>query len=569
MAVGPLLEIDSLTFRYRRATEPALRNLSLTVEASEVLLVAGPSGCGKSTLIRAINGLIPHSYRGELAGQVRIDGRSTVELRLRDLALMVGTVLQDPRKQLVASTVAGELAFGPENLGMAPDEINRRLLEVATSSGIEHLVARTTDELSGGESQQLAIAGVLMLRPRLLVLDEPLANLDPVAAHRLLALVRRLADGGTAVVIVEHRIEDVLDARPDRVLYLEEGAKRYLGPLDGFLDVADPTLVKVPFEVMLRRIRSGTLPIAATAAPSVLNADEAPPRLEWRGVSAGYGEREVLHSVSASLGRRQVVAVLGPNGSGKTTLFKVAIGLIHPSPGSILVDGDSTAGQGVAELATTFGYVFQNPSQMLFAPTARDEILFGPRNLGRDVARFDELVSGSLARVGLTGEHEIESRPPMTLSFGQQKRLAIAVALGLEPQTLVLDEPSAGQDYRSATAFMKEIGRIDGLESVYFVTHDADLALSHADRILLMRDGRIVADGSPLEVIADRDRWAACNLRFTSLMDANAQWGSVTGRFLTGEKLASWIVSRSEMDTGGIGPELEGATGFEGGRGNA
>jgi energy-coupling factor transport system ATP-binding protein len=423
--------------------------------------------------------------------------------------------------------------------------------------------------LSGGECQQLAIAGVLMLRPRLLVLDEPLANLDPVAAHRLLALVRRLADGGTAVVIVEHRIEDVLDARPDTVLYLEEGATRFLGSLDGFLGIADPTLVKVPFEVMLARARDGALPTAAREWPSVPEGDQAPARLEWQAVSAGYGEREVLHSVSASLGRRQFVAVLGPNGSGKTTLFKAAIGLVQLSAGSVLVDGRSTAGRGVAELAMTFGYVFQNPSQMLFAPTARDEILFGPRNLGRDDAQFDELVSASLARVGLTGEHEIESRPPMTLSFGQQKRLAIAVALGLEPRTLVLDEPSAGQDYRSATAFMREVGRIDRLESVYFVTHDADLALSHADRILLMRDGRIVADGPPLEVIADRDRWAACNLRFTSLMDANAQWGSVTGRFLAGEKLASWIVSRSEMDTGGIGPELGGATGPEGGRGSA
>ena len=233
MSGGPLLEIDSLTFRYRRASEPAIRDLSLRVDSGEVLLVAGPSGCGKSTLIRAINGLIPHSYSGEMSGRVLVDGRSTAELRLRDLAPVIGTVLQDPRKQLVASTVAGELAFGPENLGMPPAEIRARVVEVAATSGIEHLLARTTDEQSGGETQQLAIAGALMLQPRLLVLDEPLANLDPLAAHRLLALVRRLADAGTAVVIVEHRIEDVLDALPDRVLYLDDGATRYLGSLDG------------------------------------------------------------------------------------------------------------------------------------------------------------------------------------------------------------------------------------------------------------------------------------------------------------------------------------------------
>lgn len=569
MAGGPLLEIDSLTFRYRRATEPAIRDLSLALDAGEVLLVAGPSGCGKSTLIRAINGLIPHAYRGELSGRVMVNGQTTGELRLRDLAVLVGTVLQDPRKQLVASTVSAELAFGPENLGLPPDEIRGRLLEVVASAGIEHLMDRTTDELSGGESQQLAIAGALMLRPRLLVLDEPLANLDPVAAHRLLTLVRHLADAGTAVIIVEHRIEDVLDALPDRVLYLDHGGVRYLGTVRGFLEVADPTQVKVPFEVTLARARAGLLAGATHAARDGGHDDDSPPRLEWREVSAGYGDREVLHGLSAALGRRQVVAVLGPNGSGKTTLFKAAIGLVHPSGGTVEVDGVSTVGRGVADLATTFGYVFQNPSQMLFAPTARDEILFGPRNLGRDETRFDELVASSLGRVGLATEPDIETRPPLTLSFGQQKRLAIAVALGLEPRTLVLDEPSAGQDYRSATAFMREVERIDRLESVYFVTHDADLALIHADRILLMREGRIVGDGTPLEVIADRERWNGCNLRFTSLMEANAQFGAESGRFLAGDELATWIVGRTETGEGAIDQEPGRAVDLEGGRSNA
>jgi energy-coupling factor transport system ATP-binding protein len=190
---------------------------------------------------------------------------------------------------------------------------------------------------------------------------------------------------------------------------------------------------------------------------------------------------------------------------------------------------------------------------MLFARTVRDEILFGPRNLGRPDGRFDGLVTAALGRVNLGGGAEVEARPPLTLSFGEQKRLAIAVALALEPRTLVLDEPSAGQDHRSATAFMREIEKIAGLESVYFVTHDADLALTHADRILLMRDGRIVADGPPLEVIHDRELWAACNLRFTSLMAANLRWGGETGRFLAAEELAAWIVSRSGGVEGGIG----------------
>jgi energy-coupling factor transport system ATP-binding protein len=194
---------------------------------------------------------------------------------------------------------------------------------------------------------------------------------------------------------------------------------------------------------------------------------------------------------------------------------------------------------------------------MLFARTVRDEILFGPINLGRDPARFDGLVSSSLGRVSLAGEPDIEARPPLTLSFGQQKRLAIAVALAIEPRTLVLDEPSAGQDHRSASAFMREVETIEGLESVYFITHDADLALVHADRVLLMRQGRIVADGPPLDVIADRDRWTACNMRFTSLMEANARWGSQTGAFLAAEELAGWMAARSEREAGEIGQALD------------
>jgi len=273
-------------------------------------------------------------------------------------------------------------------------------------------------------------------------------------------------------------------------------------------------------------------------------------RLEWSGVTAGYEGRPVIRDVTARLARHERVAVLGPNGSGKTTLFKTAIGLVPRMAGEVLVDGASIAGRGVADLAAIFGYVFQNPSQMLFARNVREELLFGPRNLGRDPAGFDRLAETVLRLVSLHEEADILDRPPLTLSFGQQKRLALAVALALEPRTLVLDEPSAGQDHRSATAFMTEVERIAGLESVYFVTHDADLALTYADRILLLREGRIVADGSPLEVIADRERWISCNLRFTSLMEANARWGGHTGRFMGTAELAGWVAGTPDSNGG-------------------
>ena len=554
----PLVEVDGLTFRYRRATEPAIRDVSLTISPGEVVLVAGPSGCGKSTLIRALNGLIPHSYRGDLSGEVRLRGRTVAGMPLRETSLIVGTVLQDPARQIVGATVETELAFGPENLGLPREVIRDRIRRVATRARIEHLIGRETSELSGGERQLLAMAGILMMEPQIFVVDEPLANLDPATAATLLVMLRELADDGHAVVLVEHRVEEALELEPDRVLYLEAGAPRYLGPVGGFLRVADPTSVKLPFEAILARARAGEVPPDEWSPPPPRTdpaAVDSAARLTYLDVHAGYGEREVLHGVSATLQPAETVAVLGPNGSGKTTLFKAAMRLIEPTSGSVSVDGAPTENRTVADLARVFGYVFQSPSQMLFARTVREELTYGPRNLGIDPADHAELIADSLGRVGLADEENILERAPQTLSFGQQKRLAIAIALALRPQTLILDEPSAGQDHRSAKGFMRSVRTIPGLESIYFVTHDVDLALTHADRILLFRDGRIVADGPPRLVLEDEDRWIQCNLRPTSLMRANAQRGAPGSRFLAAESLARRL-ARSEPLT-----EMEGSDG--------
>ena len=564
-----IVDIEGLTFRYRRATEPALHDLALTIDAGEVLLVAGPSGCGKSTLIRAINGLIPHAYPGELTGTVLVGGRPTTEQKLREIARSVGTLLQDPARQIVGATVEAEMAFGPENLGMDRGEMWRRIRDVSEAAGIEALLGRETANLSGGERQLLAMAGILMLQPRLFVVDEPLANLDPATAARLLGTLRRLADEGHAVVIVEHRVEEALELRPDRVLYLDEGRTKYLGDVAGFLEVADPTAVKLPFEVVLRRFRrmaaeGVAIPPGVGDAPARPNAPASdgsrPPRLEFRDVRAGWGEREVLHGVSAKLGGREVVAVLGPNGSGKTTLLRTAMGLTPTRGGEVLVDGASIANRTVADLATTFGFVFQSPSQMLFARTVREELVFGPQNLKRPPETFDSIVDDALRRTSLDTLEDIRERPPLTLSFGQQKRLALAIALALQPPTLILDEPSAGQDHRTAGGFMHEVLDIPGLESIYLVTHDVDLALAHASRILLFRDGQIVADGPPGTVIEDEDRWTSCNLRRTSLIRANAHWRGTEDRFLDTEALARHVLAEEASGNGRKGGSGVGAS---------
>ena len=549
-----LVEVEGLTFRYRRASEPAVRDVTVRIEPGSVLLVAGPSGCGKSTLLRAMNGLVPHAYKGELSGTVRVVGRPTTELRLREITETVGTLLQDPAKQIVGTTVEGELAFGPENFGTAPEAIRARIGEVIAETRIEHLAGRETAHLSGGERQLLAMAGALMLRPRCYVVDEPLANLDPATAEHLLGLLRDLADGGHAVVIVEHRVEEALSLRPDRVLAMADGRVTYLGPVGGFLAAADPSAVKLPFEVVLDHARrNGAVPPPAGSAPTVTD-DAGPARLGFEDVHVSLGARHVLRGVSAALGARETVAVLGPNGSGKTTLFRTAMQLVPASGGRVLLDGRDAAGTEIAEIARTIGYVFQSPSQMLFARTVREELLFGPRNLGLDVGDPDAFALEILARVGLADEEGILDRPPLTLSFGQQKRLALAIGLALRPRTLILDEPSAGQDHRTAEAFMRAVHGIPGLESLYFITHDVDLALTHADRILVLRDGRVVADGPPATVVEDEDTWLASNLHRTSLMAANLAWpGSRDRRFLDAPTLAAAMVAGERQAHGGGG----------------
>ena len=268
-----------------------------------------------------------------------------------------------------------------------------------------------------------------------------------------------------------------------------------------------------------------------------------PSRLAFDEVHVALGGREVIRGLTSSFGAREIVAVLGPNGSGKTTMFRTARRLVEPSAGSVAVDGLPVATRTVAELAHVFGYVFQSPSQMLFARTVREELMFGPRNLGLAMDNPEESALESLRRASLE-EEGILDRPPLTLSFGQQKRLALAIGLGLRPPTLILDEPSAGQDHRSANRFMEAVEAIPELESLYFVTHDVDLALAHADRIVVVRDGEIVADGPPEEVIVDEDRWRSCNLYRTSLIEANLAYSSPGSRFLDASALAQLVVAR-------------------------
>jgi energy-coupling factor transport system ATP-binding protein len=528
------LVIDHLTFRYRRRTEAAIKDLNFSLEVGQLMLVAGASGCGKTTLMRCTNGLIPFTYSGEMQGDIRVFGCSVRGMSLAELSQSVGTLLQDPERQIVGSYVLNEVAFGLENLGLPRVEVLARVEEVLAFLEITHLRDRETFSLSGGERQKVALAGVLAMRPRILLLDEPLANLDPASAAEALQLFRRLADEGMSILLVEHRVEDVLAIHPDAVLYLDNGQQIYQGEVAGLLSVVDYHRLKLPAQTVVERARGEAQP----AFEPVLKGGQGEPLVRFEHVSFRYNPDRplVLQDVNFSVRQGDVIAILGHNGAGKTTLVKHALGLLKPSQGQVLLEDRDTRKITVAQSAHTIGYVFQSPSQMLFAPSVAEELAFGPRNLGLPQAEVERNVDWAIHTVHL--EDELAT-PPLALSFGQQKRVSIAAILSMRSRILMMDEPTAGQDYWNYRAFMDAILQMPAFDAILFITHDVDLAVIYANRVLLVDNGKIMADGAPQDVLSDDALLRRCRVLPTSLLALNLRCFSQTGRFLRAETLAN------------------------------
>jgi energy-coupling factor transport system ATP-binding protein len=500
---------------------PAIENISFSLPADELMLIAGPSGCGKSTLLKCLNGLIPNSYHGVLTGEIQLEGRSIKGLTLRDLAPQVGTMLQDPDKQIIASTVEQEIAFGMENLNRPRAEMRERISAVLKQLHLQDYAGRATFALSGGQRQQVAAAGILVMQPSIYLFDEPFANLDAQAVDELEELIANLRATGHTVIIVEHRVEEALRLKPDKVLLMHDSHQVFFGSTSEFMAVADPTQVKLPIEVTLRTLSDRSQAWSQLVKPIITgrNSQEqaGEPILTFENVRYRYStySEEILHGISCQVRRGETIALLGPNGSGKTTLVKQALGLLRPGKGSVRLYGEDTRNLSVAELASRIGYVFQSPGAMLFAPTVRKEVGFGPENLRFSPERLNSSVRQAEKALNVA---QFEERSPFSLSFGQQKRVAIASVLAMQGKILLLDEPTAGQDYRSYISFMEYLRSLPELDALLFITHDLDLALRFTQRVFLLKEGNLVADGPPLEVLADPALLESCNLRPTSLL---------------------------------------------------
>ncbi len=504
-----------------------LEDISFSLLPGELLLIAGPSGCGKSTLLKCLNGLIPLKYPGKLTGEIRLNGQAVSDSSLRALAKHIGTMLQDPDKQIVGSMVEEEIAFGLENLEMPRAQMRQRIEDVVQQLKLKSYRHKAVHALSGGQRQLVAAAGLLVMEPAIFLFDEPFASLDSFAVDELEQLISHLRQKGHTIIIVEHRVEEALNLHVDKVLLMDQGRQVFFGDVATFLSRADPEQVKLPVESTLQRLGSALdaqqirtrliTPILTRQDASGHPAKQNEVILAFEDVHYRYAPfaPEILKGVSFQIKRGEIIALLGPNGAGKTTLVKQSLGLLRPTKGSIQLYGKDAKRLSVAQIASQVGYVFQHPGAMLYAPTVRKEVSFGPENLRFGSDELKQAVDEAEEAVGIKA---FEQRSPFSLSFGQQKRVTIASILAMKSKILLLDEPTAGQDYRAYISLMEYIRQIPNLDALLFITHDLDLALRYTQRVVLLKEGKIEADGAPLEVLRNAALLDACHLRPTSLL---------------------------------------------------
>ncbi len=543
----PLVDIRAVSYVYEGETDAVLRDVSLRVGDGEFVLILGPSGCGKSTLLQLLNGTIPHTLKGTLTGEAFVCGHAVADTKVATFATEIGMVFQDPDAQIVNTRVRDEVCFGLENLCRPPAEILERQREALAFVGLEGFGERSVFDLSGGQKQRVSIAAVLAARPRLLVLDEPTANLDPAGMAEIFAVLERLnREAGTTIVMVEHRVDELAHL-VSRVVMMDEGGVVFDGPpraafsrrrsaqaeerhdmpvsawfpqasefalalsdacgtvLDG-----EETLLDTAAAIAFGASRIGTAPIVAplVAAPVASDrpgpaASTGRPLLRVKGLSFGYERKQpIVQDINLELGEAGIVALCGRNGSGKTTLARLLMRINPPPRNAIWLDGKDVTTLEPREIASEIGYVFQNPDHQFVTDRVWDEIAYGLRVRGYADEAVKTSVSEMLRIVDL---ERYRDRSPFSLSLGERRRLSVATMLVLEPKLLVLDEPTIGQDHERAQQLMRLMARLRLRYGtvVLMITHDVRLVAEWAARVIVVSRGRLLFDGAPRDMFAD------------------------------------------------------------------
>ena len=536
-----VISFEDFGFQYTAQAEPTLHNINLTIRRGEKVLIAGPSGCGKSTLAHCINGLIPNSYPGKATGKLTIGGKDALKLDLFGLSKMVGTVLQDSDGQFIGLTVAEDIAFALENDCIPTQELHEEVKRIAKLVDVEAVLHHAPHEISGGQKQRVGLGGVMVNEVDILLFDEPLANLDPATGKAAIALIDDIQKRtGCAVIIIEHRLEDVLYRPVDRVVVMGDGRILYDGDPDTMLctDLLQRSGIREPLYVtalkyagvtITREMRPSYLPELVlsgeqkqqvrswfSAQPQPENTVSQEVLLEAKDLDFTYeGGHHALRGISASIHRGEMLSIVGTNGAGKSTFSKVVCGFEKAQKGSLTMGGIDLNTLSIKERADHIGYVMQNPNQMISKTQIIDEVALGLRNRGVSEEEIRPRVEETLKICGL---YPFRNWPVSALSYGQKKRVTIASILVLRPEIILLDEPTAGQDLKHYTEIMDFLSQLNrqGV-TVVLITHDMHLMLEYTPRAIVFNAGKVIADKSAAEVLNSPEIVEAAHLKETSL----------------------------------------------------
>ena len=540
--MNTIIECRNVSFTYQNSAMPSLIDINWQINAGDFILCTGPTGCGKSTLLKAFNGLIPHEISGTLQGSIRVNGVDSLQSSVADLSRTVSLMFQNPDDQIFSTSIADEVGFALENMGMDPAEIRRRVAETLQWVGLAGREQGSVHALSGGERQRLALAAVLAIRPKVLALDEPISQMDPRGAMELLQVLQKLnAELGITIIVVEHRLHEVMPMCK-QVMVMEQGRIAWQGSQQEAFCQPDVFLrqgLRIPQTVHICH-RLGLAAESATveAAFAKINqaypgcsaqprpilqqcvADPVEPVIEVSDLEFQYDQHKgnVLDGINLTVPRGQFVVLMGNNGAGKSTLLHHICGLQKTQKGQVKL-----LGQTVKTLDRRVGMVMQNPDLMLFNSTVEQEISFGLQHglgRGKNLGSWRPL----LERIGLGG---LEDRFPLALSQGQRVRVAIASLLACQPEIMLLDEPTTGQDLGhidDIIELLQEFAQTGG--TVILCTHDTEVAARYAERVVVMTGGRIVADASPREVFSQDEMLSTAGLRSpTSLQLSRRLYG--------------------------------------------